>query len=182
MWQTDGQTDTARQHIPCYAYGSRGKTIIMIIIMMVTGNNYVAWIWCCHCVGCVDCICINYIIVTFLRFLTDWYFHLLCQHHTLGGIINLYLLFTSDFTPGRWTWPFKSHQSRPLQNAFVNFVELIEQHWTVVKRTVKRRSDRARRRASSATTFGLLASNVRIFIQLSITSFSVTSLHCQWRH
>ena len=29
---------------------------------------------------------------------------------------------------------------------------------------------------------GLLASNVCIFTQLSITSFSVTSLHCQWRH
>ena len=29
---------------------------------------------------------------------------------------------------------------------------------------------------------GLLASNVCIFIQLSITSFSVTSLHRQWRH
>ena len=33
-----------------------------------------------------------------------------------------------------------------------------------------------------AITFGLLASNVCIFIQLSFTSFSVTSLHCQWRH
>jgi len=39
-----------------------------------------------------------------------------------------------------------------------------------VSETVKARSDRARRR-------GLLASNVCIFIQLSITSFSVTSLH-----